>query len=68
MSLTKKTNQKFFFTAASKACQVFWGFEQLSSTIGSGVMPAHKDKWKLLDLGQNHSGFKGVQLKKSTND
>jgi len=26
-------NQTIFFIADSKTCQVFWGFEQLSSTI-----------------------------------
>jgi len=33
-------NQKiFFFIADSKTCQVFLGFEQLSSAIGQEVMP-----------------------------
>jgi len=40
-SLTKKTeiqNAKFFIIADSKTCQVFWGFEQLSSAIDWGAM------------------------------
>jgi len=37
-------NQKFFCTADSKTCGVFWGFEQLTSTIGGGVIPA---QWHL---------------------
>jgi len=33
-------NQKCFFIANYKTCQVFWEFEQLSSAFGSGVMLA----------------------------
>jgi len=42
MSLTKIQNPKHFIVG-SKTCWVFWGFEQLSSTIGGGVMlsPRH---------------------------
>jgi len=29
----KNPKPKHFFTADSKTCRVFWGFEQLSSTI-----------------------------------
>jgi len=31
-------NQNIFFIADSKTCRVFWGFEQLSRTIGWGAM------------------------------
>jgi len=27
-----------FFNADLKTCRIFWGFEQLSSTIGGGAM------------------------------
>ena len=30
----KSQNQKFFFITDAKTCWIFWGFEQLSSTIG----------------------------------
>jgi len=39
--LTRNLNLKtkiFSFIAGSKSCQVFEGFDQLSSTIGKGVM------------------------------
>jgi len=37
-SPTKKTKLNIFFIANQKTCQVFWGFEQLSSTIDWRVM------------------------------
>jgi len=39
-SLTKKQNT--FFIADAKTCWIFWGFEQLSSTIVSEDLPAQK--------------------------
>jgi len=32
-------HSKFFFTADMKICRIFWGFEQLFSTIVSGDIP-----------------------------
>jgi len=37
-SKKKKTQTKNFFIGDSKTCPVFWGFEQLSSTITWGAM------------------------------
>jgi len=34
----KPKTKKFFFIAGLKTCQIFWGFEQLSSTISRGGM------------------------------
>jgi len=43
-SLTKKLKPpKFFFTIDSKTCRVFWGFEQLSSTINWPDMELQSD-------------------------
>ena len=36
--VTHKKNNRFFFIADSKTCQVFCGFEQLSSAIGEEAM------------------------------
>jgi len=43
---------KNFFIADSKICQVFWGFEQLSSAYGAGVI-----------LAQRHVQTAGFRLK-----
>jgi len=43
MSLTKNLKpktKKNFFIADLKTCWDFWGFEQLFSAIGGGVMPS----------------------------
>jgi len=34
----KKTKLKIFFITGTKTCCIFWGFEQLSSATGSGIM------------------------------
>jgi len=58
---SKPKTKKFFFIANSKAWRVFWAFEQLSCAISLELRP-RKDTRKLLDLGWNHTGFKGVKL------
>jgi len=50
----KSETQKTFFIADSRTCQVFWGFEQLSSTITWQVMPLVKDNRKLLEIAWNY--------------
>ena len=44
-SLTKKPEtqiQKIFFIADMKTCQIFWGLEQITSTIVGGDAPMQK--------------------------
>jgi len=45
----KPKTPKFFFIADLKTCQVFRGFQQLSSTIDRGAMPLLRQV-KLLDF------------------
>jgi len=41
-SLTKKPETKNFFSLQTLTCQIFCGFEQLSSAIVSGGSPMQK--------------------------